>query len=111
VRDLLPRGILTRRKMGFPVPFGTWMRNGWEGVARDVLLDRRSRERGLINHASVEQLILQHARGVTDASESLWGLLNLELWYRTFIDGEGVQTLSTGAAPRWKASPVAEATA
>jgi hypothetical protein len=23
----------------------------------------------------------------------VWSLVNLELWYRTFIDGEGVQTL------------------
>jgi hypothetical protein len=23
----------------------------------------------------------------------VWSLLNLELWYRTFIDGDGVQTL------------------
>ena len=32
--------ILTRPKMGFPVPFGVWMRGGWNDVARDVLLDR-----------------------------------------------------------------------
>jgi hypothetical protein len=28
----------------------------------------------------------------------LWGLLNLELWYRTFIDGDGVQTLPSATA-------------
>ena len=25
--------------------------------------------------------------------DAIWALLNLELWYRTFIDGDGVQTL------------------
>ena len=28
----------------------------------------------------------------------VWSLLNLELWYRTFIDGDGVQTLGARAA-------------
>ena len=38
----------------------------------------------------------------------MWGLLNLELWYRTFIDGDGVQTLSAplgGSDPGRARSP------
>src|SRR2546422_7039497 len=50
VRPLLPPSILTRPKMGFPVPFYQWVRGPWNMVARDVLLDRRSRERGVINY-------------------------------------------------------------
>ncbi|MEX1128837.1 MAG: asparagine synthase (glutamine-hydrolyzing), partial [Vicinamibacterales bacterium] len=87
VRNLLPREILTRKKMGFPVPFGLWMRNGWQGVARDVLLDRRTRERGIIEPAAVEQLLAAHVDGRQDGADAIWSLMNLELWYRTFIDG------------------------
>ena len=111
VRDLVPPQIMTRRKMGFPVPFGKWMRQGWDAIARDVLLDRRSRERGIIDPAGVERLIRDHARGATDGGDALWSLLNLELWYRTFMDGDGVQTLAAAAGPRWKGAPVVEATA
>jgi asparagine synthase (glutamine-hydrolysing) len=93
VRSLLPEEILTRPKMGFPVPFAMWMKGAWQNVARDVLLDRRSRERGLINPTAVEELIAAHAAGTTDGGDALWSLINLELWYRTHIDGEGVQTL------------------
>jgi hypothetical protein len=28
----------------------------------------------------------------------VWSLLNVELWYRTFIDGDGVQTLPAPAS-------------
>jgi asparagine synthase (glutamine-hydrolysing) len=49
IRGLLPEEILTRRKMGFPVPFADWTRGRWQPVVRDLLLDRRCRERGLIN--------------------------------------------------------------
>jgi asparagine synthase (glutamine-hydrolysing) len=97
VRELLPPSILTRRKMGFPVPFARWSAAAWNSVVRDVLLDRRTRERGLTNAAEVERLLDDHRAGVRRGGDALWALVNLELWYRTFIDGEGVQTLPTPA--------------
>jgi asparagine synthase (glutamine-hydrolysing) len=93
MKGLLPDSILNRPKMGFPVPFSNWMRGGWNSVARDVLLDRRSRERGLIDAEAVDRLLTQHAAGRTQGGDRIWSLLNLELWYRTFIDQEGIQTL------------------
>jgi asparagine synthase (glutamine-hydrolysing) len=92
-RDILPPAILARPKMGFPVPFARWMRAEWTDVARDVLLDRRTRHRGIVDTAAVEHLITAHAEGRTEGGDALWSLMNLELWYRTFIDGDGVQTL------------------
>jgi asparagine synthase (glutamine-hydrolysing) len=93
MKGLLPESILNRPKMGFPVPFANWTRGRWNGVARDVLLDRRSRERGLIDPQAVDRLLADHAAGRTEGGDRIWSLLNLELWYRTFIDADGVQTL------------------
>jgi len=76
------------------VPFGGWMRGGWNAAARDVLLDRRSRQRGILNPAAVDALLRDHASGAAEGGDRLWSLLNLELWFRTFIDGGGIQTLS-----------------
>jgi asparagine synthase (glutamine-hydrolysing) len=106
VRTLLPAEILTRRKMGFPVPFAIWLRGSGAGLARDVLLDTRARERGITDPAAVAALIDAHAAGTTNAGDALWSLMNLELWYRTFIDGEGVQTLAL--PPSLAASPAYE---
>ena len=92
-RGLLPREILERPKMGFPVPLGRWLRGGWGEAVREVLLDRRSRERGLTAPAEIESLLAAHRAGRTDAADAVWSLLNLELWYRTFVDGDGVQVL------------------
>ena len=93
MKGVLPESILQRPKMGFPVPFAGWMRGRWSAVARDVLLDRSSRQRGVIDPAGVERLLADHAAGRTEGGDRIWSLLNLELWYRTFIDKEGVQTL------------------
>ncbi|MGH7634021.1 MAG: asparagine synthetase B family protein, partial [Gemmatimonadaceae bacterium] len=101
MKGLLPESILNRPKMGFPVPFAAWTRGAWNGVARDVLLDRRSRERGIIDPPAIERLLAEHAAGRAEGGDRIWSLLNLELWHRTFIDKEGVQTLP-------HAHPVAE---
>ena len=95
IRGLLPERILTRKKMGFPVPFSGWVRGAWNPVAREVLLDRRTRERGLINPAAVAALLDDHQTGRRAAGDAIWALMNLELWYRTFIDGDGIQILPT----------------
>jgi asparagine synthase (glutamine-hydrolysing) len=98
IRGLLPDEILTRKKMGFPVPFGDWTRGAWHGPVRDVLLDRTTRERGIVNPRAVEQLLDDHRAGRVNGGDSLWALTNLELWFRTFIDGEGIQTLSAATS-------------
>jgi len=112
MKGLLPESILNRPKMGFPVPFGAWTRGRWNGVAREVLLDRRTRERGIVDPPAVDRLLRDHAAGKTDGWDRIWSLLNLELWYRTFIDQGGVQTLpgpvSTAAHAHTHANSLAE---
>jgi asparagine synthase (glutamine-hydrolysing) len=83
IRDLLPRSVLERRdKMGFPVPLQHWARGAARDFFNDVLLSQRTRERGLFEPAAVERLLNQEAA----FSRVLWGLLQLELWHRQFID-------------------------
>ena len=94
MKTMLPASILNRPKMGFPVPLNGWLRGRWNAVASDVLLDRRSRERGVIDPKAVELLLRDHASGRANGTDRLWSLLNLELWFRTFIDKQGVQTLA-----------------
>ena len=83
VGDLLPRPVLERKdKMGFPVPLHLWARGAARDFFGDVLLSRRCAERGLFDIGEVEKLMQSE-----DAfGRRLWGLLNLELWYRCFID-------------------------
>jgi asparagine synthase (glutamine-hydrolysing) len=93
----IPASILSRPKMGFPVPFGRWTAGRWNGVAREVLLDRRTRERGICEAAGVDRLLADHQAGRRNAGDAVWALMNLELWFRTFIDGDGIQTLPAPA--------------
>ena len=45
-----------------------------------------------------ERLLDDTRAGRRAGGDSIWALLNLELWYRTFIDGQGIQTLPVARA-------------
>src|SRR3954454_2718784 len=88
MKGVLPEQILTRPKMGFPVPIDAWFRGPYGNVLDDYVLSSRAIERGIFNADTLRTLVNQHQRGVANHSERLWSLVNLEMWFRRFIDGE-----------------------
>jgi asparagine synthase (glutamine-hydrolysing) len=83
VGELLPSEILNRKeKMGFPVPLHIWAKNRAGEFFKDVLFSQACRERDLFNHDEIEKLIDNESA----FGRRLWGILNLELWFQTFID-------------------------
>ncbi|MDX1577172.1 MAG: asparagine synthase (glutamine-hydrolyzing) [Gemmatimonadota bacterium] len=104
MRGVLPDSILTRPKMGFPVPFGLWARGPWHDRVREVIAGDRARARGLFDPAYVERLLSEHRAGV-DHAERLWSLFNLELWQRGILDGGAASGGDTTAARLARAVP------
>jgi asparagine synthase (glutamine-hydrolysing) len=88
VKDLIPKEILTRGKMGFPVPMGKWLRGAFAPLVDEFVLSPRARERGIFNRAAVERLAEEHRNGARPHGDRLWLLINLEMWQRIFLDGE-----------------------
>lgn len=84
--DLIPREVVERKKMGFGVPLDHWFRGPLAAFAREVLYDRRTRQRGLFEPAAVESLLESHIAGQFDHACRLWSLLVLELWQREWLD-------------------------
>jgi asparagine synthase (glutamine-hydrolysing) len=82
----LPREIVHRPKMGFPVPFGDWLKEGSGAMVDEILLDRRTRERGYFNVSYVEKILKAHRNGQRDYQSQIWMLVNFELWQRVFLD-------------------------
>ena len=83
---LLPEHVVHRSKMGFPVPFSTWLTEKSGEIVRDILLDSRTRQHGYFDLGYIERLFDMHQSGQRDCYEQIWILLNFELWLRTFID-------------------------
>jgi asparagine synthase (glutamine-hydrolysing) len=87
MRGRLPKAILTRKKMGFPVPVGDWLRGRYRHVLDEYVTSARARERRIFDESFVSELIARHGAG-EDHSERLWALVNFEMGQRQFIDGE-----------------------
>jgi len=90
LRDLVPREILTRRKVGFPVPVNRWFRDRFWSVVREFALGPRALERGLFQGPFLRRLAEEHRAGTWEHGLRLWLLVNLEIWQRIFVDGEDV---------------------
>lgn len=89
LRDLVPPEIVARRKMGFPVPVGRWLRGRSWPVVEELVLGPRALSRSLFDPAALRRLAAEHRAGAADHGDRLWLLVNLEMWQRVFMDGEG----------------------
>jgi asparagine synthase (glutamine-hydrolysing) len=96
-KGVVPEEILSRPKMGFPVPLGRWLRGPFWPVVREFVLSPRATSRGLFQPKEVARLAEEHRTGAADHSERLWLLLNLEIWHRVFIEREGVTSVMKAA--------------
>jgi asparagine synthase (glutamine-hydrolysing) len=85
-RKLLPAENLDRRKMGFGIPVGNWMRGELRPLLDEVLLSPTALARGYFRPEAVQQLVEENAKGPHDQSSQLWALLWLELWHREFLE-------------------------
>ena len=86
---LLPDQILHRPKMGFGVPIDHWLRHELREMAHDTLLSTRAVGRGYFRADVIRRMLEDHARRKASWHYLLWTLLMLELWHRTYIDGDG----------------------
>ncbi len=81
-RDMLPAEILSRGKMGFGVPLGTWMRGDLREFSHDMLLGPSAKTRDILQPSAVAALLREHVSRAEDHGQKLWALLCLEAWLR-----------------------------
>ena len=80
-RDVLPRAVINRSKMGFEVPVGEFLRNELRDMYHDVVTP--SALGGLnLDAGTAARLYRQHARRQSDHADLLWALLVLCWWKR-----------------------------
>src|SRR5436190_7982435 len=88
---LLPKEILTKKKHGFGLPTGDWLRThpGFRELARSLLLDQRSVERGYFRRNALESLLVRHDKDSSSYYGSqIWNVMMFELWHRCHVDAK-----------------------
>jgi len=89
MKGLLPDEIRLRRdKVGFATPEEVWFKKQeFHDLIESVLDSESFRNRGIIDPEKARKLYEKHCKGEISISKDIWKWLNLEMWYRTFIDG------------------------
>lgn len=89
MKGILPDEVLFKKKHGFGVPIALWFLADRElnELAKDVLNDPRTRQRGYFRPGFIRRLL--HLHESDDAKyygEIIWYLVELELWHRLHLE-------------------------
>jgi len=103
---VLPEAILTRPKMGFPVPIATWFRGPYTHLLDEFVLSSRALDRGIFAPDYVKDLVRRHTTGGENHDERLWALVNFEMWQRRFFDGDDNQSAEVLTTREAELAPV-----
>lgn len=78
----LPNDILYRKKQGFCVPVGAWIKDELRDTAYEALFSERSNLKEFFDMKYVAKLWDQHVHNKYNNSVKLWGLIMFGLWRR-----------------------------
>jgi asparagine synthase (glutamine-hydrolysing) len=84
-RRLLPAQCIDRRKMGFGVPVGAWMRGELRPMVEDLLLSKTTLSAAHFRPERLQVIAREHFSGPQQFTSQLWALVWLELWQRELL--------------------------
>ena len=82
---VVPKHVINRRKLGFPVPIRYWLKDEIYDWA--VQLIRTSETDYILNKRYVDKLLNDHLLNKTDNSRKLWTILIFMLWHQIYFEG------------------------
>lgn len=89
----LPKELVYLKKQGFRFPLGIWFRTDLKDFLRDLFRQSRFVSLGIFDADYMHHILEEHIAGKVDHNYRIWILLNLEIWYRIFFEGETVESM------------------
>lgn len=86
MEGLLPNEILYRKKQGFTLPIRQWFKGELYQRTCEILLDRKTQQRGFLRPDYMEKMLKTHRSGRENLANRIFILLCLEMWFRKYID-------------------------
>ena len=65
---------------------GDWFRYDLRDKMTDLVLGKQVLSRGLYNPQGLKEMVDVHVKGKADYSGLLWQIINLEYFFRNFVD-------------------------
>lgn len=88
MKGIMPDNVRLRvDKKGFSIPQEEWFRTEkFQKLVMDILTSESFKSRGYIIPEEAIKLYKKHLSGEVNVSKDIWKWINLELWFRYFID-------------------------
>lgn len=88
MKDILPPPICQRTdKIGFGTPQDEWFKNNaFKRYIKEIIKSDSFNSRKIWNATAVENAYHEHQCGQKNNAKEIWKWINLESWYRRFID-------------------------
>lgn len=81
----LPKEILTKKKIGFDIPLGPWIRKELRAFTLDTLAPDRLKRHGYFEPAFVQNILDEHMAGSHNHRQLLWPLIIFQFWHDRYI--------------------------
>jgi len=82
----LPKNIVYREKQMFTVPVGEWFKTHLKEYVSNIINSESLASRNIFNIEYLKKLLKNHINGSKDYTRELRAIVNLEIWFRKFID-------------------------
>lgn len=88
MKGIIPEKVRLRvDKRGFSVPMDEWYRTeGFQTLVKEIVESDSFARRGYILPEEAMKLYQRHLSGEINVSKDIWKWINLELWFREYID-------------------------
>ena len=81
----LPKEILTKKKIGFDIPLGPWIRKELRAFTLDTLSPDRLKRHGYFDPVFVQKVLDEHMAGSHNHRQLLWPLVIFQFWHDRYI--------------------------
>ena len=82
----LPKDIVYRDKQMFTVPVGEWFKTHLKDYVSDIINSNSLKSRNIFNTEYLNKILKIHVEGKKDYTRELRAIVNLEIWFRQFMD-------------------------
>jgi asparagine synthase (glutamine-hydrolysing) len=82
VEPWLPKDAISKRKLGFQLPFAEWFRGDFSEFVREAWIESGARHSGYLQSKIVDALCAEHRAGVANHGRILYAIAMFSCWWQ-----------------------------
>jgi len=82
IEPWLPPGLLSKRKLGFQLPFAEWFRGDFSDFAREAWHESGADQSGYLEAPKVDEICHEHRAGTANHGRILYAIIMFSCWWQ-----------------------------